>query len=440
MSASQRFAVVILIAFAQTGLAQAADDPERVDELEKRIEELESASAAEATASSNANWTRYIRLGGSANTGVFGGDRHSEFDHDSFLIWDVRFFVDALLGDTVRLGDQTIFRNIGFTFEWDLVRLGDLDNRVGELYVDFQGFLGQDALNFQVGRFQLPVGESYLRYSRGYADKPFVSNTIGGPWWWDEGIRVYGSFLEGRAGYVGAVSDGTTSFNTDPTSDKLFSLKLYGRPTSWLYLSASGLRTGKLGSNSSPASGALWLGEAWGRAYGSRSDVDNYQDGMIVPDAPNRIHDSWFAGADAVIECEDKFRIWLAYGRYAIDAAGEPGYDRHLHYWVAEAILRGAWAAPVLRPFYLGGRVNALGTYDDDKGYLLDSRDSDSLGYNAKSLTDYSAVLGWEITRHVRLRVEYTRREITLVDGVSDAIRDAGRDRDVYAIEIGGSF
>lgn len=414
---------------------------DRFEELERRIEELEAAREDEAASagSSPSDWSRYVRIGGSANTGFFGGQENSGFDDASFQIWDARFFVDAHLGDAVRLSELTVFRNIGLSFEWDLVRLGDLDNRVGELYVDFQGFLGQDALNFQVGRFQIPVGESYLRYSRGYADKPFVTNTVGGPWWWDEGVRFYGSFDKGRVGYVAAVSDGDTSFNTDTTSDKLTSLKLYWHATPWLYLSASGLRTGKLGSSDSPASGALWLGEAWGRALGSRSDVDSYQHGVIVPDAPNRIDDSWFVGADVVIELEDRLRVWLAGGRYALDSPAS-GYDRELYYWIAEAVVRGAWATPALRPFYLGLRANALGTYDDDEGYLLDSRRASSLGYNMESQTDWSAVVGWEINDWVRLRVEYTHRDIDLVRGVSSAIRNASRDVDLYAVEVGGSF
>ena len=46
----------------------------------------------------------------------------------------------------------------------------------------FQGFLGHSALNFQVGRFQIPVGETYLRYSQGEASKPFMTHPVGGPW------------------------------------------------------------------------------------------------------------------------------------------------------------------------------------------------------------------------------------------------------------------
>ena len=110
-----------------------------------------------------------MRISGSANTGWYGGESDSVTSNDAFQIWDARFFVDAELGRDVRLGETPLVRDIGFVFEWDLVRLGSLQNRVGELYVDFQGLGDQDWANVQVGRFQIPVGENYLRFSQGYA-------------------------------------------------------------------------------------------------------------------------------------------------------------------------------------------------------------------------------------------------------------------------------
>ena len=152
--------------------------------------------------------------------------------------------------------------------------------------------------------------------------------------------------------------------------------------------------------------------------------------------------ETWLVAGDVILDFEDKARVWLAYGRYSMDARGgnNSSYDRVLHYWIAETLLRGAWISETLRPFYLGLRADALGTYDEDAGYLLDSRESSTLGYNMESLTAYSAVLGWELTRNVRLRAEYTHKDIDLVRGVTDALRKAARDNDIFAIEVGASF
>lgn len=420
--------------------ARADEESERLEALERRVEEIEEGtSRREQVARAVENWSRYVRLSGSSDVGFFGGQENSLFDPDSFMAWDARFFVDAQLGNEVSLADHTVFRNVAFTFEWNLVRLGRLNNNVGELYIDFQNFGGWGGLSMQAGRFQIPVGEAYLLYSQGYAKRAFVSNPVGGPWWWDEGLRFYGSFSSGRFGYVASVSDGDTSFNSDSTGDKQLTLRLYAHLTPWLYLSVSGLRTGKLGNASSPASGALWLGEAWARAFGSSTAVDNYQDGAIVPDAPNVIDDTYFVGADAIVELEDKLRIWLAYGRYSI-LGSDAFYDRALQYWIAEVVLQGAWLSEVLRPFYLGGRANGLGTYDDNRGYLLDVRRGDSLGYNMASINEYSVVLGWKMLSFLRMRLEYTHSDIAVVRGVPASIRDAARNADRYAIEFGASF
>jgi hypothetical protein len=359
---------------------------------------------------------------------------------DSFQVWDARLFVDADLGRAVPLGEQTVFRNVAFFFEWNIVRIGELDNDVGELYADFQGFLDRDFLNFQVGRFQIPVGEAYLRYGQGYADQPFITNAVGGPWWWDEGVRLYGATPDGRYGYVASVTNGDTPFNHTNGSGHQTTLKLFWRPLEWLYLSASGLRSGELGTVDTAASASLWLGESWARAFGSGTSVPSFQDGAAVPPGPNVLEDTWLAAGDVVIEFEDKLRAWLAYGQHAIDSADGSFYDRTLHYWIAELVLHGAWASAALRPFYMGLRANALGTYDSDEGYALDKRLRPTLGYNVDRLTAYSVVFGWDLTEHVRLRAEYTRLLVDLVHGVPSAIRDTAGDFDLYALEVGVSF
>lgn len=441
-----------VLALCVAGSAGADDAAllEKLQALEERVQQLESEQAAEvdritsaAEQSRAADWTRRVRLGASADTGFFGGQPDSLYTPDGFQVWDVRTFLDASLGQDVRLGETLLFRDIGFHFEWNLVRLGELENDVGELYAEFQGVANSDWANLQVGRFQIPVGEAYLQYSRGYASRWFVTNSFG-PWWWDEGIKAYGSSGGaedyGTFGYVASVSDGDTPFNTETDGDKQLTLKLFWDPTAWLHLSASALRTGELGNDDANASGALWLGETWARPIGAGSDQDTFQDGAVIDPAGPILHDTWFVGGDAIFDFADKARIWLAYGNYEMNARGGSTYDRTLHYWIAELILRGAWLGEGLRPFYAGFRAQALGTYDDDEGYSLDMRQNDRIGYNMESLTNYSGVVGWDITQWLRLRGEYTRQVIDLVRGVTEEIDRNARDADYYAIELGVSF
>ena len=413
---------------------------EKIEQLETRIHDLEANQAPSVDSNGPADWTRMIRLGGSVNTGYYQGQADSLFDPGAFQIWDARVFVDSHLGEDVQMGEFTLVRDIGMTFEWDLVRLGELENRVGELYVDFQGLGEQDWANMQFGRFQIPVGEAYLRYSEGTQNNPFISQPVGGPWWWDEGIRTYGSLYGKWLSYVASFGAGDTPFNNESSDANQFTLKLITEPLPWLRLSVSGLRSGLTGAEGSNASGALWLGETWAKPIGASTTVPTFQEGVAVGDGPNQLDQTWFVGSDAILDFEDKARLWLAYGRYEMNAKGASSFDRTLNYWIAELLLRGAWIAPALRPFYAGVRANALGTYDHERGYILDMRRNAELGYNMESLTAYSAVLGWELTRNVKLRAEYTHQRIKLVEGVTQDISDEAKHPDYFGIEVGAGF
>lgn len=413
---------------------------ERIEQLELRIQDLEATQPQAPAAVPSSGWADRVRLSGSADVGYFGSTGDFELFEDSFQIWDLRLFVDAELGRDVKLGERTLFRDIAFTFEWNVVRIGERDNDVGEIYVDFQRFLGSRWLNFQLGRFQIPVGEAYLLYSRGYASRPFVSNPVGGPWWWDEGVRLYGASDGRRYGYVASVSNGDTPFNYHSGSGHQLTLKLFWQPLEWLYVSASGLRSGEVGGNGVSASNALWLGETWARPFGSSTGAPSFQDGEPVPPGPQRLHDTWLAAGDVVLDFRDKLRLWLAYGFHEIDSDGGAFYDRQLHYWIAELILRGAWVSERLRPYYLGLRANGLGSYDRDEGYVVDQRLRGSVGYNAESLTAYSAVLGWDLTRQVRLRLEYSYVDLELVRGVPSALSDEAGALHSFIAEVGVSF
>jgi hypothetical protein len=444
--------------------AHEPDDRQRIEELEQRIQQLEAKLAAqeetldaqdetfearEETSKQEDSWhgraglpewTRRIALSGSGESGYFNGQDDSIVPDRSFEVWDTRFFLEADLGHDATVGKTTLVRNAGLLFEWNLVRLGELENDVGEMYADLQGVLGSPWLGLQVGRFQIPVGENYLLYSQGYRDNPFISNTVGGPWWWDEGLRAYGTAPSGRYGYVASISDGETPFNEDENPDVQGTLKLFTNPTDWLHLSISGLRSGQVGSPDSPAMGAIWLGEAFPRAFGSGTDIPSFDHGAAVADGPNQLDSVSLLGGDAIVTLPDVARLWLAFGATHIDSDGPSLYDRTLYYWIAELILQGAMISETVAPLYLGLRANGLGTYDDDEGYLLDRRYKSILGYNMESVDAYSIVLGWRLLDPVTIRAEYTGYDIDLVRGVTGAIRDNARRANFFAVDVRVAF
>jgi len=452
---------VLLAALVLGGPAQAlADDTallEYVQGLEARIAELETnqdqlqaalderavsqpASDVAVASTRGADWSDRIRLSGSASTGWFDGEQHGVYPDGTFQIWDARFFLEADLASDVRMDERVLVRDVGLLFEWDLVRIGSLQNTVGELYVDFQGIADSGWLNAQLGRFQIPVGEGYLRYSQGYAENPFITNPLGAPWWWDEGLRLYGSSRENLFGYVASVTGGETPLNRDADADTQTTLKLFTNPADWLHLSLSAARSGNIGSASSPAMGALWFGESWARAFGAGTSVDSYQDGVVLADGPNVLDETWLLGGDVILDYQELVRLWLGYGRYEIETDGPSLYDRELQYWIAELLLEGRLVSRSLDRAYLGLRGSGLGTFDQDEGYLLDSRYASTLGYNMSEYTAWSAVLGYRLTPGVTLRVEYTRSLVDLVRGVTDPIRDAGEDVDFIGADMRLAF
>ena len=62
------------------------------------------------------------------------------------------------------------------------------------------------------------------------------------------------------------------------------------------------------------------------------------------------------------------------------------------------------------------------------------------IGYNMRSLIDYSVVIGWHLIDWTTLRIEYTRRSIDLVDGTPAGIHALSSDLNHFGIELGVHF
>jgi hypothetical protein len=445
-------ALAVFTAVALSGAHVSADDADpraaeldqlyqAVGKLEKRIAELETQQAqAPAVGASGAGaWAERVRIGGSSNLAFIDGQDYGLFQHGSVKLYDTRFFIDADLARDVRLGDSTAFRDAGFAFEWNLVRVGYLANNLGDVYVDFRGLADQDWLNLDFGRFQIPFGENYLRFGRGYYTDPFIALSAPPPWFWDEGVKLWGKVLEGKASYAFSMTDGENAMNLLPNGSTQVSLKLAADPWEWLHLSVSGLRTGAIGSNTSPAFAAIWLGELFPRAFGAGSTAQSFSHGAPIGPGPNKLHGITVLGGDVIVKLPDT-RLWLSYGGANIDSSGGTTYDRNLIYWLAELMVQLDLISPRLAPAYVAVRASGLGTYSDDEGYLLDFRNS-AVGYNMSELDTYALVVGLPIGDHITLKGQYAFQHIALVRGVTvEAIKDGAERGDFFGMEIGVHF
>jgi hypothetical protein len=383
---------------------------------------------------------RRIRISGSGSGVWLDAQDDSPYAGDRYRIWDARLFVDALLLENVDVAGSRWLRSAGVTFEWQLYRIGERDSDIGETYLELQGLLDSPWWNLQLGRFQIPVGEGYLRYSKGARDNPFLSNAVASPWWWDEGVKLYGNDARSRFGYVASLTNGETRRDFGLDEGDQYTLKLFANPTAWLHVSASALWSGPMGSDGHPGQAALWLGESWAQEFGSFSRQPSFVHGRAVPDGSGRIDSTFYLGTDAVLTHPAGARLWLSYGNYELDWRGSSRYDQRLHAWLAELVLEGRLATPELRTFYAALRANGLGSYDSSRGYLLDTRLAGSIGYNLEALEAYSVAIGWRITRWTTLKIEYTHQELELVRGARSALGSVTDDADVLGAELQVAF
>jgi hypothetical protein len=412
---------------------------DEMGQLEKRIADLENDKTS-VGASGAAAWTERVRISGSSSLAWLEGGKEGIFQHGTVNVYDLRFFIDADLARDFVLGDAKLFRDAGFAFEWNLERVGYLANNLGDVYVDFRGIGDQDFLNMQFGRFQIPFGENYLRFGRGYQTDPFIALSAPPPWFWDEGVKLWGKLFEGKASYAFSLTDGENALNSlVANGSQQLVLKLAIDPVEWLHLSVSGLTTGAVGSNTTPAVAAVWFGEMLPRSFGAGSTAPIFDHGEVIPAGPNKLHGIRILGGDAIFKLPDA-RLWLSYGGAQIDSAGGTTYDRNLIYWLAELMVQMRLISPTLAPAYVALRASGLGTYSNNEGYLLDFRNYE-VGYNMSELDTYALVLGLPLGDYLTLKAQYAWQHIALVRGVtSQSVKDAADHPNFFGMEIGVHF
>ena len=398
-----------------------------VEDLEERVHRLELD--IQRTPHGIPNWVNRFHLSGNADVVYFYGQDESHSPNSRFAVDNARLFFDVNIND-----------HASFFLEWDIVREAEKQDDFTQLYLRIDRIFDLDALNLQIGRTLIPYGEEYTRFHHERFQNPLITFSAPGAWWWDEGVLVFGTITDSKLQYQFAVMDGDIRFNDNTAEQVQLAGKITYEPIEWATLSLSGLRTGKIGTSSRPGISAMFFG---GRAvvpFGSRTDVENYQDGMEIDDDPNLVFNvnSW--EIDSIVSSADWGRLWFAYGQVDINSEGESTYDRDLHYWIVEGIVELGMLGMRLDKLYLVTRYSAIGTFDSDEGYSLGAfNEGENLGFNTESVEVISVGIGLRIHENVKLKLEYAWYDFALVDGAG-SLNDRADDRNLLGIGMSAKF
>lgn len=390
------------------------------------------------------DWFRRIHVSGNADVAYLIGQENSLADNGRFLVDNARLFLDVDLGRDIAPGGHLLAEDASFLVEMNLVHqsYGYLDDRIGSLYVRFDGVAGLGGLNVKIGRFLVPFGEEYLRKSEGRPDNPFVTFSVAEPYGWDEGLLLFGALFDRRVEYFLSATNGDADAYQTSGSGLAVSAKLKLRPLPWLEISASGLRTGRLGDYDNTAHGAFSWSRVDPQPFGYGSGTQSFADGAPSPTDPSRSLKDVLAGeADLMLHSETWGRLWLAAGAVTIESHESAFYTRRLRYGIAEGILELGGFSADLDAFYLAARASFIGTLDSDRGYFVGSfNDGEDLGYNTRLLSAVSLGFGFRMSRAIVFKVEATWNDVDLVRGVTSDLEDEARRKSFAGIGVSIQF
>ncbi len=435
---------LVLAAPAHADESELSELRRRVAQLEDRVRAAEDRGALPAPAvdarpePAEQRW----RLSGNAEVIQWGGGSDSFAADGGTSLEDFELFFDFDLGWRPRLGGARLAESASLHVEWDVIRHGYLQNRIGSLYVEFAELGGSSAFNLRLGRMEIPFGEEYSRFSRDRAENPLLSYSAAAPYNWDTGVMLHGTLAEGRLGYQVAVLNGDDGLNANTSGDPSWVAKLSAAPLPWTRISLSGFRSGGLGNGSRAAESALEWGGTHAVPFGSGTGVTSFQDGLPIADDPESLRldgvEAW--EADLILSPPGWGRLWLAHGRVGIDSGSSSGYDRELRYWIAEGRLDLGALAALLEPLYVAVRYSSLGSGNRDEGYLLPAMNAGGdLGFNTARAELWSAGLGLRLQPGLTLKAEYSWSQFELVRGAGALERQID-DKDYLGLGLSVHF
>jgi len=388
---------------------QLRQQQEMIDELNRKVAAL-AGSSAEPSSPPTESKTGFtlgkVRLSGEGAAGYFHSQNDGQFPNNEFRVDEAKLFVEApIWGEVYFFGELNLFTR---------ENLYDYTMYAGEVFLDVENISRlwhQDGqLNLRLGRFDIPVGEEYLR--RDAIDNELISHSLMDLWGVDEGIALYGSFQK-KLHYIAAIQNGGGNVARDFNSDKAIAVRIGYDPVKPLHLSVSAMRTGALDAVDDGSS-ELWLGSGLVRPLGTEATTTTFDANLLQGDVALKLAGSTLRAAGGVLRYDDN----------------EPGVNnrREVYYYSLEAIqkiYRGAYAAARWSQVFAADGFPIVGNGDGETYYR---------GPLTEDLWLLSLCLGYRWSDHLLFKAEYSFSHGHLVNGVE---RDA---EDLIAAMVAFSF
>jgi cell division protein FtsB len=313
-----------------------------------------------------------VVISGEGAAGFFETGKNGAFPNATFRVDEARLFIDA-----------PIWEDVYFYGEVDLMTREETDAGLylGELYLQWESLAKywdlDQLINLRVGQFYTPFGEEYqYRFA---IDNPLISHSLSDLWGLSPGLELYGGYK--HLSYVVAVQDGGVSTLNDGTADKSVVARIGYDPLSWLHLSLSGMRTGKL-SVSQDVVSAEWFGEGFFTSIGSAATT-LFQANLAEFDVQGKWKGGYVRGA----------------GGYAGYDDNDPAGDNHrdIYYYYVESMQ------------HLSGKLYGAARWSQiraPQGYSIVG-DSATFGLPTSDLWRLSLGMGYQFSDHLVLKAEY---------------------------------
>lgn len=346
-----------------------------------------------------------VEIRGNARVRVGYGEDNAEFlEGGSADLSVLNLIFDVPLEEETGLAGD-----ISFLFDWSIVRFSKQDeDEVAQAYVRLEELGSIEWLNAKVGRFLIPFGEEYLWFGEGIYDNPLANYSVASPYGWDEGVVLFGTFEQlSRLSYFAHVSTGELKLGTDNNDDREVGIKFSIEPHDNLYLSASYLRSGAVGSEDEIGFTAF----GWGGSHPY----------PVRPEASTTLDDVRAWEIDARVDLGESVELWMAYGEVDQDDGTDPVDDREFEYYILQAVADGdvlGGGPRWLESSYAVVRYSRIETSNSGEGYkFIALNGGDDFGFDTESVSALQLGLGHYVTENVKVVLEYDIFDFDLTDG-----------------------